>query len=220
MKTTYNDIINNEMFKKYFDFLISENQKYNLTSITDEKDVYYKHFLDSLSLENIVDLENAHLCDVGSGAGFPSIPLKIMHPSMRLTIIEPTLKRCNFLKEVVKLLNLNDVEIINDRAENIKDRSFDIVTARAVSTLNILIELCVPLAKVNGYFIALKGSNYIEELSSSNKALKELDAKVTSIYKYDLEEYGERVLIKIRKEKETKKIYPRLYAQIKKKPLC
>ena len=219
MKTTINDIINNDSFKKYYEFLKEENEKYNLTTITEENEVYYKHFIDSLSVENIVDLDNIWFCDVGSGAGFPSIPLKIMHPTMRLTIIEPTLKRCNFLKELVNLLNLRDVEIINDRAENVKDRHFDIVSARAVSSLPILLELCIPLVKVNGYFIAFKGSNYQEELTLSNNALKKLDAKLVDLYKYDLDTYGTHYLLKVLKEKETNKIYPRIYSQIKKKPL-
>lgn len=219
MKTTINDILNNDSFKKYYNFLIEENKKYNLTTITDEKEVYFKHFIDSLSLENVVDVDNTCFCDVGSGAGFPSIPLKIMHPSMHLTIIEPTLKRCNFLKELISLLKLENVEIINDRAENIKNRHFDVVTARAVSNLPMLLELCIPLVKVKGYFIAFKGSNYYEELTLSNNALLKLDAKVVDIYKYDLAEYGCHYLIKVLKEKETNKIYPRIYSQIKKKPL-
>ena len=219
MKTRINDIINNDAFKKYYNFLIEENKKYNLTSITEEKEVYIKHFIDSLSIENIIDLNNISLCDVGSGAGFPSIPLKIMYPSIKLTIIEPTAKRCNFLQQVVEMLNMKDVKIINDRAENIKDMHFDVVCARAVSNLPILLELCIPLVKVNGYFIAMKGSNYKEELDISNNALKELDSRIDSLYEYDLDEFGNRVLIKIKKDKQTKKIYPRMYSQIKKKPL-
>lgn len=220
MKTNLNNIENNELFEKYYSFLVSENEKYNLTSITEKNEVYIKHFLDSISLENVVDLnENIHLCDVGSGAGFPSIPLKIMYPNLKVTIIEPTLKRCNFLKQLVDILGLKDVEIINDRAENIKDMKFDVVTARAVSNLPMLLELCIPLTKLNGYFIALKGSNYKEELTISNHALSELNARVVNIYEYEMAEYGIHSLIKVLKEKETKKIYPRQYSQIKKKPL-
>ena len=219
MKTKIIDIYNNEAFKKYYEFLISENEKYNLTSITLEKEVYVKHFLDSLALENIIDLKEVTLCDVGSGAGFPSIPLKIMYPNIKLTIIEPTLKRCKFLESLVELLKLDNVEIINDRAENIKNRYFDIVTARAVSNLSILLELCIPLVKVNGYFIGYKGSNYKEELDGANGAIKALNVKLVDVYEYDLEEYGRHSLIKFLKDKETNKIYPRPYAQIKKKPL-
>ena len=219
MKTKISDLTKIDAFEKYYKFLVEENNKYILTSITDKDEVYIKHFLDSLSIENIIDLDNISLCDVGSGAGFPAIPLKIMYPNIKLTIIEPTLKRCNFLKQVVEMLNMKDVEIINDRAENIKDMHFDVVCARAVSNLSILLELCIPLVKVNGYFISMKGSNYKEELDDASNALNALDAKVEDIYEYDLEEYGKRVLLKIKKIKETKKIYPRMYSQIKKKPL-
>lgn len=219
MKTKISDLTKIDAFEKYYKFLVEENDKYNLTSITDKDEVYIKHFLDSLSIENIIDLDNISLCDVGSGAGFPAIPLKIMYPNIKLTIIEPTLKRCNFLKQVVEMLNMKDVEIINDRAENIKDMHFDVVCARAVSNLSILLELCIPLVKVNGYFISMKGSNYKEELDDASNALNALDAKVEDIYEYDLEEHGKRVLLKIKKIKETKKIYPRMYSQIKKKSL-
>ena len=219
MKTKISDLTKIDAFEKYYKFLVEENNKYNLTSITDKDEVYIKHFLDSLSIENIIDLDNISLCDVGSGAGFPAIPLKIMYPNIKLTIIEPTLKRCNFLKQVVEMLNMKDIEIINDRAENIKDMHFDVVCARAVSNLSILLELCIPLVKMNGYFISMKGSNYKEELDDASNALNALDAKVEDIYEYDLEEYGKRVLLKIKKIKETKKIYPRMYSQIKKKPL-
>ncbi len=219
------NIKNNESFKLYYDFLVSENEKYNLTNITKEQEVYYKHFLDSYMLSDIIDLngDGISLCDVGSGAGFPSIPLKIMFPNLHITIIEPTLKRCNFLKELVKVIKLENVDIINDRAENIKNQKFDIVCARAVSNLPVLLELCLPLAKVNGYFIAMKGSNYMEELKSSSHALKELNSKIEDIKEYELingeENYGLHSLIKIKKEKEIKSIYPRNYSQIKKKPL-
>ncbi len=219
MKTKLSKLYEIDAFKKYYNFLVSENEKYNLTSITLEKEVYIKHFLDSLALENIMDLNAISLCDVGSGAGFPSIPLKIMYPNIKLTIIEPTLKRCKFLEMLVEILELKDVEIINDRAENIKGRSFDVVSARAVSNLSILLELCIPLVKVNGFFVAYKGSNFQEELNAANNALTKLNSRLIDVYQYDLEEFGKHSLIKVVKEKETNKIYPRPYAQIKKKPL-
>lgn len=224
MENRLNDLYNNYKFKIYYDFLVSENEKYNLTNITKENEVYIKHFLDSLSLESICDFhDHITLCDVGSGAGFPSVPLKIMHPNIKLTIIEPTLKRCNFLKMLFEKLDINDVTIINDRAENVKNIKFDIVTARAVSNLQVLLELCMPLVKVNGRFIALKGSNYKEELCNANNALNVLKGKVTNVKEYSLlnneELYGIHSLIDIRKEKECGNLYPRAYALIKKKPL-
>ena len=113
-------IQNNDKFYKYYNFLIQENEKYNLTNITNEKEVFIKHFYDSIQLDKAIDMNSVvSLCDVGSGAGFPSIPLKLIYPNLHVTIIEPTLKRCNFLKQLVELLELKNVNIINDRAENI-----------------------------------------------------------------------------------------------------
>ncbi len=223
-KKRLDELFLNNQFKMYYEFLVSENEKYNLTSITDKDEVYIKHFYDSIQLENIINFEKKiDMCDVGSGAGFPSIPLKILYPNINLTIIEPTLKRCNFLKELCDRLKLDNITIINDRAENIKDLKFDIVTARAVSNLPILLELCIPLTKVNSYFIAYKGSNYNDEINLSKNALKELSSTITLIYNYSLDDnddvYGNHTLVKVLKEKETKKIYPRMYSQIKKKPL-
>lgn len=224
MENRLKEIYDNKKFEIYYKFLVSENEKYNLTNITLKEDVYIKHFLDSISIENIYDL-NQHIsvCDVGSGAGFPAVPLKIMYPNIKLTIIEPTLKRCNFLKQLFEKLEIKDVNIINDRAENVKNIKFDLVTARAVSNLPMLLELCLPLVKVNGKFIALKGSNYKEELCKSNNALKVLNGKVSSVKEYTLfndeEKYGIHSLIEITKEKECSNIYPRAYSLIKKKPL-
>ncbi len=216
-------IINNEQFKKYYDFLISENKKYNLTSITNEEEVYIKHFYDSIQIGKVVDLtETVTVCDVGSGAGFPSIPLKILYPNIKLTIIEPTLKRCNFLKQLVDMLQLENVTIINDRAENMQvyRNKFDIVTARAVANLSVLCELCIPLVKVDGLFLAMKGSAYLDELNNACNAFKQLDSVVTKVYDYDLlQNYGKHSIIVIKKEKQTNNKYPRNYSIIKKKPL-
>ena len=146
-----------EKFKIYYEFLISENQKYNLTSITDANEVYIKHFYDSCVLLNYFYLSDSTLCDVGSGAGFPGIPLKIINDSIKLTIVEPTAKRINFLKELCEKLEIKDVEFICDRAENVaKERreEFDFVTARAVSALPTLLELTIPLVRVGGSFIS------------------------------------------------------------------
>ncbi len=224
MENRLKEIYDNKKFEIYYEFLVSENEKYNLTNITLKEDVYTKHFLDSLSLETVYDLKkDISVCDVGSGAGFPAVPLKIMYPNIKLTVIEPTLKRCNFLKQLFEKLDIKDVNIINDRAENVKNLKFDLVTARAVSNLPMLLELCLPLVKVKGRFIALKGSNYKEELCKSNNALKVLNGKVNSVKEYTLlndeEKYGIHSLIEIVKEKECSNIYPRSYSLIKKKPL-
>lgn len=212
-----------EMFKTYFDFLVNENEKYNLTSIKELDEVYVKHFYDSLAVLNYIDLNNKSLCDIGSGAGFPGIPIKIVNENLKLTIIEPTLKRVNFLKELCFKLGLKDVEIICDRAENAINsmrEKYDYVCARAVSNLPVLLELTIPFVKVGGSFIAYKGSNYQEEIDLSKNALKKLNSKIENIYNYDLLlDMGERSLIEVRKLKETDKSYPRDYAKIKKKPL-
>lgn len=213
-----------EQFELYYDFLITENQKYNLTSIVDKEEVYVKHFYDSIKLKDVVDLENVKtFLDVGSGAGFPAIPIKILFPNLKVTIIEPTLKRCNFLNELCNLLKLENVVIINDRSENIKEEHreyFDIVSARAVANLSVLLELTIPYVKVNGSFCALKGSSYKEEIDSSINALKLLNCKVIDIYDYELPlNLGKRVIINFLKTNKTNKKYPRSYAQIKKKQL-
>lgn len=216
-------IINNELFNKYYTFLVEENNKYNLTSITEREEAYIKHFYDSAQLEKAINMNEVQtLCDVGSGAGFPSIPLKILYPHLHITIIEPTLKRCNFLNQLVKLLNLNNVTIINDRAENMVNlrENFDVVCARAVANMQVLLELCVPLVKVNGKFISLKGSLFHEELLASKNAIKLLNVKVENIYEYELlNDYGKHSIITFKKETKTNTKYPRKYSVIKNKPL-
>ena len=200
-------ITNNESFKKYYEFLVEENEKYNLTSITEKEEAYIKHFYDSIQLEKAININEVQtLCDVGSGAGFPSIPLKIVYPHLHITIIEPTLKRCNFLNQLVKLLNLQNVTIINDRAENMANlrETFDIVCARAVASMPVLLELCVPLVKINGRFISLKGSSFHEELIASKNAIKLLNVKVEKIYEYELlNNYGKHSIITFTKETKT-----------------
>lgn len=214
----------NQKFNKYYEFLISENEKYNLTNITELDDVYIKHFYDSLMMSKFIDLKNVeNLCDIGSGAGFPSIPLKIMYPHLKITIIEPTLKRINFLKKLCEILELDNVTLINDRAEcaiiNMREK-FDIVTARAVSNLPMLLEICIPYVKVNGLFVAYKGQTYQEEISQSKKALEILKSSIDNIYSYDLfNDYGVRYLLSIRKKEITNTKYPRRYSDIKKKTL-
>lgn len=216
-------INNNEKFSLYYNFLVQENEKYNLTNITEKEEAYIKHFYDSIQLEQVIDFNNINtLCDVGSGAGFPSIPLKIIYPHLHITIIEPTLKRCNFLNQLVELLQLDNVTIINDRAENMTSlrEKFDIVTARAVASMPILLELCVPLTKVNGYFISLKGSSFHEEMMKSSNAIKLLDVKVNKVLEYELlNNYGKRSIIMFEKLKQTNNKYPRKYSLIKNKPL-
>ena len=148
-----------EQLEKYYQQLIVENKKYNLTSIIEKEDVYLKHFYDSLTITKIIKLNNQSLCDIGTGAGFPGLVLKIIYPNLKVTLLDATEKKCNFLKLVIKELNLKDIEVINERAEiyskKIREK-YDIVTSRAVAPLKHLLEYSIPLVKVNGYYIAMK----------------------------------------------------------------
>lgn len=217
----------NDLEKKYYDYLMQENAKYNLTNITNIDEVKAKHFDDSYMLGKCFDLTgDISICDVGSGAGFPSIALKIKYPNIKVVIIEAMKKRCIFLESLVKLLDLKDVKIICGRAEDLKDmcEAFDIVTARAVASLPVLLEVCSQFCKVGGYFAPFKGSNYQEEIDASNDAAKELNYQLEDIYKYQLTgidgtDCGNRVIIKYKKIESTNLKYPRSFGQIKKKTL-
>lgn len=205
----------------YMKLLQDWSKKMNLTSITLDKEVYIKHFYDSLLLSKFVkDLEKVG--DIGSGAGFPGLPLKIAKEGLMVDLIEPTTKRCLFLSTVIDELKLENIQVINKRSEELPDKkeTYDVVTSRAVASLNILLELSIPLLKVKGRMYALKGSSYDEEIQGAKKALKELNCQVTNIYEFDLPEgLGHRAIIEITKMKPTPSKYPRIYAKIKKQPL-
>lgn len=212
-------------FLEYYEYLVQENEKYNLTAITNKEEVFVKHFEDSVILGSYFDFESKTLLDVGSGAGFPGIPLKICYPNLKVTIIEPTLKRVNFMKEVIKRLNLKDIEVICGRAEDLaKDlnmrEKFDYVSARAVANLSVLLELLTPFAKVNGKIVPLKGDKGNEEMIQASNALKELNCTGKEIIEYKLSnDLGNRTILVINKDKKTDKKYPRKYSEIKRKPL-
>ena len=206
---------------KYFELLVEYNKVMNLTGITEEQDVYLKHFYDSVTLARVIDLNNvSNLCDIGTGAGFPGMVLKIIYPELEVTLVDSLNKRIEFLKIVINELGLNKIEAIHARAEEyaIKNREkFDVVTARAVASLNVLLEYSIPLVKVGGYFIAMKGK--MEEESSSN-ALKVLSSKIELIDNFLLPiEDSNRTLIKVKKEAKTASKYPRKFSEIKKKTL-
>ena len=212
-----------EQFDIYFKFLVEYNNYFNLTAITEEEDVYIKHFYDSILVGKVLDLTNIEtICDVGSGAGFPSIPLKIVYPNLKVTIVDGLDKRITFLKQLVLKLGLDDVTLVHGRAEEYaKDyrESFDVVTARAVARANILNELCIPLVKVGGYFISMKGKNAEEEINEGN-SLKILNAEIIKQNEYFLpKEESKRVLLLIKHFAKCSLKYPRAYASIKKKPL-
>ncbi|MFC7395116.1 16S rRNA (guanine(527)-N(7))-methyltransferase RsmG [Scopulibacillus cellulosilyticus] len=203
-------------FKKYYECLIEWNEKMNLTAITDEEQVYIKHFYDSLTPSFYFDLTSElTLCDVGSGAGFPSIPLKIVFPNLKIAIVDALKKRLSFLDTLVKELSLNHVTLYHDRAETFAKKTeiretFDIVTARAVAKLSVLSEYCLPLTKINGTFIALKGASAEEEIKASQKAIKALGGNIKDVQALLLpEEQSHRHLIFIDKIEKTPKKYPR-----------
>lgn len=210
-------------FQKYLDLLMEWNQKINLTALKTEEEIIEKHFYDSLLMAEEIKFDDQSLLDVGTGAGFPGIPLKIVFEDLFVTLLEPTLKRVNFLDIVIKELGLRKIVTINKRAEDyVKDaRSYyDLVTARAVSRLNMLLELCMPLVKVDGLFLAMKGSKGEEEIQESINALKILNSEIIKIQKTKLvTDNDERMNIFIKKTDEISMKYPRAYGQIKKSPL-
>lgn len=207
-----------KQFEIYKEMLVEWNQKMNLTSILDDEGIYMKHFYDSLIPSFDVSFKGT-LCDVGSGAGFPSIPLKIMYPEIEVTIIETLGKRVTFLKELTKNLGI-EATILHARAEECSElrESFDFVSARAVANMPLLCELCIPLVKVGGCFLVMKGSNGLEELNESKKALRVLGCKVKNIYE-NHEEETTRINIECEKIKHTPSSYPRAFAKMKKSPL-
>ena len=212
-----------KQLEKYYELLIEWNEKINLTGITKKEDVYLKHFYDSLTMQKIVNLYNVEtLCDVGTGAGFPGLVLKIMFPNLKITLLDALNKRINFLNDVIEKLELKDIETIHSRSEDyaLKNREkFDVVTARAVASLPVLMELCVPLVKEQGYFIPLK-ANITEEKILSKNAISKLYLKEVDEIKFILPvEESNRCLVKYLKEKKTDKKYPRKFSEIKKRSL-
>ena len=215
-------------FNQYFTSLIETNKKVNLTRITEKDEVYLKHFWDSITplftFGSVLKGADT-LCDVGAGAGFPSIPLKIMLPELKVTIVDSLGKRLNFLQGLITQLNLENVTLVHGRAEDVGQNKqyreqFDVVTARAVANMAVLSEYCLPLIKENGNFIALKGPKAEDELKSARKALKVLGGKVISVKELQLpRSTEERTLILIEKVQATPKKYPRQAGTPHRKPI-
>ena len=204
----------------YFKLLIEENQKYNLTSIVDKEEVYIKHFYDSL----FINLKGDEVIgDIGTGARFPGLVLKIKYPKLKVYLIESNQKKCRFLNLVIIKLNLKDVYVLNARVEDLGleyREFFDFVVGRAVSQMRIFLELAVPFLKVGGKVLLMKGKNYQIEVDESLSALKTLNSEICDIIKYELpNNLGSRVIIEALKKKKTSKLYPRTYNLIKGKPL-
>ena len=211
-----------DQLNKYYELLVEYNKVMNLTGITEKEEVYLKHFYDSLTIIKIIDLNNMDsLCDIGTGAGFPGLVLKIVFPNLKITLLDSLNKRIEFLKIVINELGLKDIEVIHTRAEEyaINNRNkFDITTARAVAHTSILLEYAIPLTKINGYFIPLKG-NMDNELNEIDNAIKELNVELIDKKEFKLPiEESNRTILLFKKIKDNKK-YPRKYSEIKKKRL-
>ena len=213
-------------FEKYREQLIETNKNLNLTSITEEVEVNYKHFLDSILPLNYIDIkENSSLIDIGTGAGLPGLPIKFIRPDMNILLMDSLNKRINFLNSVINNLHLKNIDAIHGRAEemgrNIKYREkFDYSISRAVSRLNTLVEYTLPFVKVGGYFIGMKGPTGEEEYKEAKKAIEILGGRLEKIVNYKLDyEDSERVLIIIKKIKPTPSKYPRAGGKPKSKPL-
>lgn len=208
-----------DQFATYYKMLVATNEHVNLTAITAENDVYLKHFYDSVT--PILEVpeyfaDHAELCDVGAGAGFPSLPMKILNPTLKITIVDSLNKRITFLKELVEQLGLSDVTLIHDRAETFGAKKseyrekFEIVTARAVARLSVLSELCIPLVKPNGYFVALKAANTEQELTDGKLAIATLGGKLLVDKGFELPvNQDERHIVVVEKTKQTPNKYPR-----------
>ena len=211
-----------KQLEMYYNLLIEWNNKMNLTGITERNSVYLKHFYDCITLIKAIDLtKNLKIVDVGTGAGFPGLVLKIVFPNLDVVLVDALNKRINFLNHVIESLKLENIEAIHDRIENYAKNNlevFDLVTCRAVAKLNIISELCLPLAKINGYFIPMKAT--IEDEISDTKYLEVLKSKVESVITFNLPiENSIRNLIVIKKYGSIDNKYPRQYDKIIKNPL-
>ena len=220
---TLDEIRNNTKLQEYKRMVIETNEVLNLTAITDSFEFDVKHLYDSLLISDYFDYKFKNIMDLGSGAGFPGIPLAILLKDTNFYLVEPTKKRCDFLTRVKDALNLTNVTIINKRSEDLDINFrgyFDFIVTRAVSKLNILLEISLPFLKTNGYLICYKGIKYQEEINDSNIALKILNSTIEEVKKETLPFLNEeRFNIIIKKNKEIDKKYPRLYSIIKKRPL-
>ena len=220
------DDIKIEKFQRYYELLVDWNEKINLTAITEKTEVATKHFLDSILItESGKFTSGAKVIDVGTGAGFPGLPLKIFDESLNVTLMDSLGKRINFLNEVINELSLENVETIHSRAEDLgQDKNhrehYDIAVSRAVANLSTLSELCLPFVKVGGYFISLKGPNVENEIADAKKAIKLLGGEIENVVNYDIPgtDLNHNMVI-IKKVSNTSTKYPRKAPKPAKEPL-
>lgn len=209
-----------EQFRILFEFMVEYNKNVNLTSITEFEDVVMKHFIDSVLPFTMINIpECASFIDVGTGAGFPSLPLLIVRPDFKATLCDSLGKRCTYLELALKKIGAN-AEVIHARGEELgrkRREKYDLATARAVATLPVLTELCLPFVKVDGEFIALKSVN--EDVGAAEKSIKLLGGKLDKSFDYKLPNGDDRRLVLVKKISQTPTKYPRSYANITKKPL-
>ena len=215
-----------EQYERYFELLVEWNEKINLTAITEKDEVYLKHFYDSIApiLQGLIENQPIRLLDIGAGAGFPSLPMKILFPELDVTIIDSLNKRINFLHLLAEELDLSGVHFYHGRAEDFaQDKAFraqfDLVTARAVARMQVLSELTIPYLKVGGRLLALKASNAPEELEEAKNALNLLFSKVEDNLQYELPNGDPRYITVVEKKKETPNKYPRKAGLPNKRPL-
>ncbi len=212
-----------DRFAKYCEHLIEVNKVMNLTAITDPNEIYLRHFADSVSLLGCADFDGKKVIDIGTGAGFPGLPIKIANDSISLTLLDSLRKRVDFLSEACEILGLDDVTCLHARAEEQASKegfrdSFDIVLSRAVASLPTLCELCLPYVKPGGLFLAMKSRDYAEELNGAENAIKTLQGRVERVCEYNLDDVPYCVIV-IKKLANTPTKYPRRFAKIQKSPL-
>ncbi len=213
-----------KLFERLAELLVEQNKTMNLTAITDPDGIAVKHFADSISALSAYDFaENAKVLDVGTGAGFPSIPLLIARPDLEMTMIDSTAKKLKYVASTVETLGLT-AEVLHTRAEEAGQskqyrEKFDIVCSRAVAALNVLCEYCLPFVKVGGVFLAMKAAKAQEEIADARNAIKTLGGKIVAEKSFSLSDGGERTIVVIKKISQVPPKYPRVSAQIAKKPL-